>query len=309
MSAPPAERSSCDRVTVDRASTEAALAADWSRANLAAYGAALRAEGDPRGELIELDLVIARDGSSPERVAHRTRLLADLGLARFAKSDFTYGFASELYLWEYVIEGPPTVLGVFAATPLATYVRGLRLWGSHTFLARELAELARGHHPWLRRLVLASDQSSSRSRPLIGKLLARRLHAAAPRLEVIDVIRFGSQPVVGVVPSPEVTVRTDPRPHGELVLEVPRQLARIELGRLVRLHDGIVDQLSLPAREAWAELRFAIAEHLPRGPMMLPATLLRAALVELDPQTYYVSDWLPLRDRLDGVDEVRATLA
>ena len=56
MSALPTDRSSCDRVAVDRASTETALAAEWSRANLASYGAALRAEGDPRGELILAEL-------------------------------------------------------------------------------------------------------------------------------------------------------------------------------------------------------------------------------------------------------------
>lgn len=51
------------------------LRARWDRDLLAVYGDLLMMRGDPRGELIALDLELEACGSTPELEARRTRLL------------------------------------------------------------------------------------------------------------------------------------------------------------------------------------------------------------------------------------------
>lgn len=50
---------------------EAALQTDWNPATLAAYGDALQAAGDLRGELIAIDLHADGHGMTPERPTPR----------------------------------------------------------------------------------------------------------------------------------------------------------------------------------------------------------------------------------------------
>jgi hypothetical protein len=61
-------------VTTPRAEIEAALAADFSRANLAVYADCLMAEGDPRGELIAIGLL----PPTPELERRKIALLEQL---------------------------------------------------------------------------------------------------------------------------------------------------------------------------------------------------------------------------------------
>lgn len=288
---------------MDRANLEAQLRTHWTRANLASYGAHLRQSGDPRGELVELDLEIARDGSSAARVARREALLGTLGLARFDKSEVAYGFVDELRLHELTIEGPATVFEVFAATPMAPYLRGLRLSGEPKFVRRELEALAAVVYPWLWRITIAL-MAPATVRPPIGKALASRLRTAAPALARIEALRFHQSPIVAGDLGAAVQIVRDPPEPRRLVIDLGGHRETVELGRLARLHAGIVEQLSRSAREAWAELRFAIDQRVPRGPTSLPAAVLADALAELDPALYYASDWDPIRARLAGIHEV-----
>jgi len=292
---------------VEGAVYEAELRVAWTRANLAGYGAYLRACGDARGDLIEVDHQIARDGSNAVLVARRAGLLATLGLALFDASEFGYGFVDELRLHEDTVQGPPTIFGVFATTPMAPYLRGLRLSGDPRFMTRELEAVAKGSYPWLARIKLEL-MAPPNAKPLIGRALVAKLRTAAPQLVRIEALRFGRFPVVAGPVHPATQVISDPPEPRLLVLELGGQQATIELGRLARLHAGVVDTLSPVAREAWAELRFAIAYRVSVGGTALSADVFRAALAELDPAMYYVSDWDAVRARLAALDTIPITV-
>lgn len=292
---------------MEREAHEAQLRAAWTRANLLRYGAYLRASSDPRGWLIEVDDQIACDGSSATLVARRTDLLATLGLSLFDASEIGYGFVDDLRLNEHTIESPPTVFGVFATTPMAPYLRGLRLSGDPGFMKRELEALVAGRYPWLRRITLAL-MAPPKSRPLVGRALLAKLATAAPQLARIDALRFGRFPVLAGQLHPSTQVLADPPEPVRLVLDLGGHRETIELGRLARLHAGIVETLSPAAREAWAELRFAITYRIPLGETVLPAAVLRAALAELEPAMYYVADWEAVRVRLMDLDTIPITV-
>ncbi len=240
-------------------------------------------------------------------VARRADLLATLGLSRFAASEVGYGFVDELRLHEYTVEGPPTVFGVFATTPMAPYLRGLRLSGDPRFMKRELEALATGSYPWLRRITLAL-MALPNAKPLMGRALVAKLRTAAPQLARIEALRFGRFPVVAGPVHPSTQVIPDPPEPGQLVLDLGGHEATVELGRLARLHTGVVETLTAAAREAWAELRFAIAYQIPLGETALSADVLRVALAELDPAMYYVSDWDAVRDRIADLDTIPITI-
>lgn len=288
---------------MERGDLEAQLRTNWTRANLAAYGAQLRQDGDPRGALIEIDLQIARDGSSAALVAQRTALLARVGLSRFDKSEVAYGFVDDLRLHEYTYESAPTGFGVFASTVMGPYVRGVRLSGDLKLMKRELEALVCGVYPWLRRITFAL-YAPANARPLVSRALAAKLRVAAPQLARIEALQFGRAPVIAPTAGMAALLATDAAEPTRLVLDLGGHRETVELGRLARLHTGIVEELSSTSREAWAELRFAVEQRIPLGPTSIPASVLRDALAELDPATYYVSDWEPVRARIGDVDVV-----
>jgi hypothetical protein len=80
---------------------EAALAASWDREHRAVYGDALAASGDPRGELIAIDLHVETHGPSEELTARKQALIeAWLGAelaARMANGTIKPGFIEVTY--------------------------------------------------------------------------------------------------------------------------------------------------------------------------------------------------------------------
>jgi hypothetical protein len=286
---------------------EAALETSWTRANLAVYADYLQAQHDPRGELIAIDLHLARNGGSLEIQTRRTALLAQLGVSAFG-SDFRYGFADALGLASNVLPMSRSALDVFRATPMGPYLRALVLCGTKGWLRSQFAALVRGTHRWLRRIAIRVDGAASGA--VLSKRSGEALAKAAPHLEIIEVAGAAARAVLGDFHHPNVPIVMGTENVTRLRVEVPGMLREsIELGRMARLHGGILDELSEPGREAWAELRFFIEELRSNvEPQPFPAAVLATALAELDPAMYYVSDWLPIRDKLPGLDSVNLAL-
>lgn len=146
-----------------RTELEAALAAAWDRDTLAVYADHLQAEGDPRGELIALDLEIEAHGNTVELSRRRTSLLyAWLGAlvpvdnvhASWVGDSLRFGFVDDLRF-----DGTePNALARFEqvlASAAGPYVRGMTMTGSVGELEAALAVVARTPPlPWLARLAI-----------------------------------------------------------------------------------------------------------------------------------------------------------
>lgn len=123
---------------------EAALQADWNPATIAAYGEALRAAGDLRGELIAIDLHADTHGMTPEATARRAELLRAWVGPDFDPAEFRYAFFDNV-LVEY--ESSLDRVEALYASPAAPFIRGLQLrqWD----LPRRALEPLSKPHPWL----------------------------------------------------------------------------------------------------------------------------------------------------------------
>ncbi|MBA2538524.1 MAG: hypothetical protein H0V17_02715 [Deltaproteobacteria bacterium] len=139
----------------ETAELEAALDAAWTLDNLQVYGDHLQQLGDPRGELIGIDVAIARTGSTPVLAHRRRRFLRSwLGLEPndnptrgvWSGVTFAYGFIEDCRMRSAM---------QILATPAAPFVRGITLDGHTGGIEHVIAELARVPRPWLTRLTLA----------------------------------------------------------------------------------------------------------------------------------------------------------
>ena len=184
----------------DREDLEANLAASFDRDTLAVYADELQSLGDPRGELIALDLQIEAhaDAANPARryryapaelVARRATLL-ETWLRALVPSDPTrgwigdhvrFGFLDNLELGPLSTEARDRLLAILAS-PVGPYVRGVTLRGAASDLEETLAVLARMDHPWLARLTLHKRAAG----PMVESDLEARLIAATPRLARLE---------------------------------------------------------------------------------------------------------------------------
>ncbi|MEO8699991.1 MAG: hypothetical protein ABI867_08100 [Kofleriaceae bacterium] len=168
---------------------EAALCASWDRDTLAVYADFLVERGDPRGELIVLDLEL-EGRSSPELVARRASLLsAWLGMhmssnphTSWIGDSFRFGFVEDL-----VIDGmDPTAaerLATTLASPLAPYLKRVTIRaGNPGHVAEVLRELSRSEHRWLTALSVAEWNVN-----VIDEATIAGFVAATPRLELLEV--------------------------------------------------------------------------------------------------------------------------
>jgi hypothetical protein len=187
-------------VGTDREDLEANLAASFDRDTLAVYADELQSLGDPRGELIALDLQIEAhaDPANPARryryapaelVARRATLL-ETWLRALVPSDPTrgwigdhvrFGFLDNLELGAHTTEERDRLLAILAS-PVGPYVRGVTIRGATSDLAKTLAVLARMDHPWLARLTL----HKRRAGPTVPDDLEARIIAATPRLTRLE---------------------------------------------------------------------------------------------------------------------------
>lgn len=153
------------------AELERALQRAWRFDELAVYGDLLQAAGDPRGELVALDLH-PNAGDAEWRARRREALNAWLGetLATSAGAVVQHGFVHELRYGCH----PPTLL----ESALGAYVRGYAVWGDSDRIAEALAVLAARPRPWLVRLTIASWSGAPLSSKLADAVIAATPHLA-----------------------------------------------------------------------------------------------------------------------------------
>ncbi len=153
---------------------EGALLASWNAGDLAVYADHLQVLGDPRGELIALDLAPRPEGAWRKR--RRAVLAAWLGpeLAASAGRLVQHGVVHELRDGHH----PPGLLD----GPLGDFVRGISIGGRHrepppAAMLHTLEQIAARPRPWLTRLAI-----DYRGNAPCDPALRDRLIAATPNL-------------------------------------------------------------------------------------------------------------------------------
>ena len=178
----------------ERDELEEALAASWDVDTLAVYADYLQAEGDPRGELIALDLEIAAHGNNVELSKRRTSLLyawlgglvpVDNVHASWVGDSMKFGFVEDL-----VVDGndPNAVarLEQVLASPAGPYVRGLTMKGRRAELEPALRAIATREHPWLVRMTIGFTMQDA---PM-EQDVAAVVFASMPRLDALELTPY-----------------------------------------------------------------------------------------------------------------------
>ncbi|HWO20288.1 MAG TPA: hypothetical protein VNO30_16075 [Kofleriaceae bacterium] len=163
---------------------EEALLACWNVDDLAVYADHLLAEGDPRGELIALDL--RPDLASAEWRARRQAVLRGwLGseLAARAADLVSHGFVHAL---DDGKGAAGALAGPLLDSPAGAFVRSFTTRGPATRVRASLQRLAARPRPHLTRLRIAVRSGAGRE-PAIGGATTDALVAAAPRLVELEV--------------------------------------------------------------------------------------------------------------------------
>jgi hypothetical protein len=181
---------------------ERALAAKFDREHLAEYGDFLMTEGDPRGELVALDLQIEQHGAMRDLEERRLDVLRAIVGSELVALPFVklrYGFA------ELAIDGRTyrhrhrRELDRFLAGALGAFVRRATVRGGEQLLRDAVGGLVRRRHPWLHELrihysMLDLDRDErlavlASGEPVIDKSTTAALVAATPALETLVVTR------------------------------------------------------------------------------------------------------------------------
>jgi hypothetical protein len=173
---------------------EASLRTRCDRETLAVYADFLQCHGDPRGELIALDL--RGDDHAEKRRGQllRTWLGEDVVVRWDAEQRLWYagdlgstyatfdcGFVDLFVTDDLVVDG---VLQLLDAAP-GKYLRRMSMTGPTALLELVLERFLFKDRPWLQHLAIARPVHETPR--LVDERLASRLVAAAPNLEVLDV--------------------------------------------------------------------------------------------------------------------------
>ena len=176
----------------ERHELEAALALAWDKDTLAVYADHLQADGDPRGELIALDLEIEAHGNNVELSKRRTSLLyawlgglvpVDNVHASWVGDSMKFGFVEDLV----VDDSDPNALARLEqvlASPAGSYIRGVTMKGRRAEIESALFVLATRQHPWLVRMTIGLSMQD----PPIEQAAAAALLASMPRLETLELV-------------------------------------------------------------------------------------------------------------------------
>jgi len=161
---------------------EQALAETFDAEHLSVYSDYLQSIGDPRGELIALDL---NGVDAPDLRDALAREWLGPGAAELLEvTTIEHGFLADLYL----DGGDPRSAHWLAEVldgPGAPYLRGLTLRGTGAWAREAVARLASRSHGWLQRLsIQTTDETST---PAIDDALTGALARATPRLQQLEV--------------------------------------------------------------------------------------------------------------------------
>jgi len=165
---------------VEIAQLEAAVRASWDREAIAIYADHLQAIGDPRGELVAIDLRIDEAGADAAVVARRNELIAEWfgadlppGLVRYGFVDVDATGAKSHHQLDAALTGPG-----------AAFVRSIALAGDPAQITRAVFLLGERPHPWLTSLTI--KQWSERATPTCDDRFTQSLFAHAPALRSLD---------------------------------------------------------------------------------------------------------------------------
>jgi hypothetical protein len=132
------------------ADLEAAVRASWDRDAIAVYADHLQAIGDPRGELVAIDLRIDDGDTRDEVLARRNELIAEWFGADLPPGIVRYGFVDV----DATGAGPDSQLAIALRGPGASYVRSVAIVGPPDQLVRAHDLLVAEPRPWLTKLVI-----------------------------------------------------------------------------------------------------------------------------------------------------------
>jgi hypothetical protein len=160
------------------AELEAVVRVAWDRDAIAIYADHLQASGDPRGELVAIDLRIDAGDANDAVIARRNELIAQWFGADLPPGIVKYGFVDV----NATGAGPDSQLAIALRGPGANYVRSVALVGPPDQLVRALDLLASEPRPWLTTMSIVQwDETKT---PTIS---GERLVASLPELHTLAV--------------------------------------------------------------------------------------------------------------------------
>jgi hypothetical protein len=278
-----------------RAELEAALAASWSRELLAVYGDYLQSIGDPRGELIAIDLHVADHGPSAELAARKISLAGTwLGPEVAVAVEIDHGF---LAVRDRGNDPSRGVLRKLLALPVGRYLKRCAIEGTPEWREQLRPALDAAVLPFLDDLDVSAEigrRVSDRTSiyEWVGALaIARQLRRLrVPSLRSDDEVDALERAIVGLRPDAEIVVARaytryptrapsprirvpPPRPwpppdsvHGRsaLTIDVPGDPFGEDVGvaDAADLMNEQFERLPEPARAAWVEL-WRLLDDLP----------------------------------------------
>ncbi len=225
-----------------REEIEASLRTQIDRELLAVYADVLQTEGDPRGELVAIDLHAEAHGLSHELASRRAELLRSL-------VELDGGGLRSQFGWIDVdLSGSDiTALARVLASPFAPYLRDVVVWGAGRIHA-VVAMLAQAPRPWLVRLSLEGSERGAWS--IVGHAATAALAQATPHLAHLE-LRGG-----GILEGLDHRAVRTLRVHGRTTMA-----SLVGEGAMLDAVDTI--DLVLPAEDARTRLELLPAERLP----------------------------------------------
>jgi hypothetical protein len=165
---------------------EGAVAEHFDAEHLAVYADFLQGVGDPRGELIALDLAgeaVAADRRHELAIAWLGKLLPFVEVGAI-----DCGFIGDVVVSEQDPRGP-VLLELLAIEPAARHLRGLTITGRRLWVAATLARIVAQPQRWLERLSIhVWDNQRPPIPPAVDRELATALAIATPSLARLEVV-------------------------------------------------------------------------------------------------------------------------
>jgi hypothetical protein len=174
---------------------EAAVRAAWDREAIEVYADHLQAIGDPRGELVAIDLRIDEVGANAEMLERRAELIEAWFGAAVPPGLVRYGFVDA----DATGMGPDSQLATVLCGPGAKFVRSVALAGTTEQNRIALEQLAAEERPWLTKLVIRQWQETIAF--TLGNEETKKLFARVPALAVLE---LEGRRILGNVAHPNV---------------------------------------------------------------------------------------------------------
>lgn len=282
---------------------EAALAAEWTYDNFAVYADFLQSQGDPRGELIAIDLGLLAQPRAEPLVKRRTAILDDLidDWREPHTSWFKFGF-----VYPRLSSMSGDALQAIFESPFAPYLRDVTLLCAATYIKRYCSALAKREHRWLRRITIESDDRYSSGTPIVTTPGAKALIKATPSLSQIEQFvhpGLSRRPLFESFEHPRAKLVESPRDRRRMMTITANETIEVPLNAF---ESNKVDTLPESARIAWTRLRIAIDNLLAREPHHVPAQWIADVLAHVDLSTPPWAVWQPLRDAVGTATLLRA---